>query len=72
MGRHFHLRTNKGVIDVEVFAICQALRIFDARLEAGQRYTVFSDSRRAIRWLWQAPWGRGGRRGGRAPCGEEQ
>ena len=48
-GRCFHLGNNKEVFDAEVFAICQALRIFRARQESGRIYTIFSDSQSAIR-----------------------
>ena len=49
VGRRFHLGNNKEVFDAKVFAIYQALRIFDARQETGQTHTVFSDSQPAIR-----------------------
>lgn len=40
---------NKEPFDVEVFAIHQALKIFEARQESSHKYTVFSDSRPVIR-----------------------
>ena len=49
-GKRFRLGNNKEVFDVEVFAIYQALRIFEARQDTGQKYTVFSDSQSSIRW----------------------
>ena len=48
-GRRFHLGDNKEVFDAEVFAIYQALRIFEARQQSGEEYTVFSDRQPAIR-----------------------
>ena len=49
-GRRFHLGDNKEVFDAEVFAIYQALRIFEARQQSGEEYTVF-DCQPAI---WRA------------------
>ena len=49
MGRRFHLGTNKEVFDAEVYAIYQALKIFEERQQAGRKYTVFSDCQPAIR-----------------------
>ena len=43
-GRRFHLGTNK-----EVYAIYQALRIFEERHQSGRKYMVFSDCQPAIR-----------------------
>ena len=48
-GRRFHLGDNKEVFDAEVFAIYQALRIFEARQQSGEEYIVFSDRQPAIR-----------------------
>ena len=47
--RHFHLGDNKEAFDTEVFAIYQALKIFEARQQSGRKYTIFSDSQPAIR-----------------------
>ena len=49
-GRRFHLGDNKEVFDAEIFAIYQALRIFEARQQSGEEYTVF-DCQPAI---WRA------------------
>ena len=46
-GRRFHLG-NKRVFDAEVYAIYQALRLFDARNKSDAAYTVFSDSTAAL------------------------
>ena len=48
-GRRFHLGTNKEVFDAEVYAIYQALSIFEERDQSGRKYTVFSDCQPAIR-----------------------
>ena len=48
-GRRFHLGTNKKVFDAEAFAIYQTLKIFEARGQPGERYTIFSDCQPAIR-----------------------
>ena len=40
--------TNKEVFDAEVFAILRAVRFLNERNEAGQDYTVFSDSQAAV------------------------
>ena len=48
-GRRFHLGTNKEVFDAEVYAIYQALRIFEERGQSGEKYTVFPDCQSAIR-----------------------
>ena len=48
-GRRFHLGTNKEVFDAEVYAIYQALRVFEERGQTGRKYTVFSDCQPAIR-----------------------
>ena len=48
-GRLFHLGNNKEVFDAEIFAIYQALKVFEAREQAGRKYAVFSDSQAAIR-----------------------
>lgn len=42
-------QASAGVFDAELFALLQALRLFDGRGEAGRRYTMFSDSEAAIR-----------------------
>ena len=42
-GKRFHLGTNKEVFDAEVYAIYQALRIFEERQQSGWKYTVLSD-----------------------------
>ena len=47
-GRRSHLGTNKETFDAEVFAIYQALRMFEERSEAGPLLTIFSDSQAAI------------------------
>ena len=47
-GCRFHLGTNKEIVNAEVFAIYQALRVVDQRQESGHRYTVFADSTAAI------------------------
>ena len=36
-----HLGDNKEVFGAEVFAIYQALRIFEARQQSGEKYTIF-------------------------------
>ena len=46
--RHFHLG-DKEVFDSEVFAIYQALSIFEAKQRSGRKFTIFSDSQLAIR-----------------------
>ena len=38
-----------GVFDAGVCAICRALRIFEARQQTGEKYTIFSDPQPAIR-----------------------
>ena len=43
IGRRFHLGTNKEIFDAEVYAIYQALRVFEERGQAGRKYTIFSD-----------------------------
>ena len=48
-GRHFHLGTNKEVFGAEVYAIYQALRIFEERHQSGRKYTIFSDFQPTIR-----------------------
>ena len=48
-GRRFHLGTNKEVFDAEVYAIYQALRVFEERGQTGRKYTIFSDCQPAIR-----------------------
>ena len=48
-GRRFHLGTNKEVFDAEVYAIYQALRIFEERQQSGRKYTILSDCQPAIR-----------------------
>ena len=48
-GRRFHLGTNKEVFDAEVYAIYQALRIFEERHQSGRKYTISSDCQPAIR-----------------------
>ena len=48
-GRRFHLGTNKEVFDAEVYAIYQALRVFEERGQAGRKYTAFSGCQPAIR-----------------------
>ena len=47
-GRRFHLEDNKEVFDAEVFAIYQALRVFESRGRSGRRFAVFSDYHPAI------------------------
>ena len=47
-GRRFHLGDNKEVFDAEVFAIYQALRVFESRNRSGRRFAVFSDCQPAI------------------------
>ena len=47
-GRGFFLGDSKVVFDAEVFAILQALRVFDKRRQSGKEYTVFSDCQPAI------------------------
>ena len=47
-GRRFYLGDNKEVFDAEVFAILQALRVFDERGQSGKEYTIFSDCQPAI------------------------
>ena len=47
-GEGVFLGTNKEVFDAEVYAIREAIRLLDERGEAGQSYTVFSDSQAAI------------------------
>lgn len=49
MGRPLYLDNNKGVFGAEAFAIYQAVGLFDARLKANQKYSVFLDSQSAIR-----------------------
>ena len=49
MGRCFHLGTNKVVFDAEVYAIYQALKIFEERHQSGKQYTVFSDCQPTIK-----------------------
>ena len=44
----FHLGDNKEVFDAEVFAIYQALRVFESRGRFGRRFAVFSDCQPAI------------------------
>ena len=46
-GRRFFLSNNK-VFDAELFAICRAVRVLEARGQEGRRY-IFSDSQAAIR-----------------------
>ena len=48
-GRRFHLGTNKEVFDAEVYAIYQALSIFEERGQSGRKHTVLSDCQPAIR-----------------------
>ena len=48
-GRLFHLGNNKEVFDAEIFAIYQALKVFETREQTGRKYAVFSDSQAAIR-----------------------
>ena len=48
-GKRFHLGTNKEVFDAEVYAIYQALRIFEERGQSGKKYMIFSDCQPAIR-----------------------
>ena len=48
-GRRFHLGDNKEVFDAEVFAIYQALKIFEEIRQSGEKYTMFSDCQQAIR-----------------------
>ena len=40
---------NKEVFDAKVYAIYQALRIFEERGQSGKKYTIFSDCQPAIR-----------------------
>ena len=47
-GRRFYLGDNKEVFDTEVFAILQALRVFNERGQSGKEYTIFSDCQPAI------------------------
>ena len=47
-GRCFHLGDNKEVFDAEVFAICQALKVFESRGRSGRRFAVFSDCQPVI------------------------
>ena len=47
-GRRYHLGSNKGVFDAEVFAVYRALSVIDQRQEQGRRYTIFVDSTSAI------------------------
>ena len=47
-GSCFHLGTNKGVFDAEVFAVYQALRTIERRGERGRQYAIFVDSTSAI------------------------
>ena len=48
MGRQFYLGDNKEVFDAEVYAIYQALKVFEERRQAGKKYTIFSDCQPAI------------------------
>ena len=41
--RRYHLGNNKEVFGAEVYAIYQALCLFDARSESNNAYPVFSD-----------------------------
>ena len=47
-GCRCHLGDNKEVFDAEIFALYQALKMFEARNEEGASYTVFSDSTAAF------------------------
>ena len=47
-GCRFHLGNNKEVFDAEVFAIYQALCVFEQRQESSHGYTIFADSTSAI------------------------
>ena len=47
-GEGIFLGTNKEVFDAEVYAIHRAVELLNERGEAGQSYTVFSDSQAAI------------------------
>ena len=48
-GKRFHLGTNKEAFDAEVYAIYQALRVFEKRGQSGKKYMIFSDCQPAIR-----------------------
>ena len=48
-GRPLYLDNNKEVFGAEALAIYQAVGLFDARLKANQKYSVFLDSQSAIR-----------------------
>lgn len=48
-GRRFHLGKNKNVFDVELHALYQALKTFEARDQTDGHYTIFSGSAAAIR-----------------------
>ena len=47
-GRQCHLGRNKDVYDAELYALRQAMQLFDKRGEREQRYTIFADSASAI------------------------
>ena len=47
-GKRFFLGDNKEVFDAGVFAILQALKVFDERRQSGREYTIFSNYQPAI------------------------
>ena len=47
-GKRFFLGDNKEVFDTEVFAILQALKVFDERRQSGRECMIFSDCQPAI------------------------
>ena len=47
-GHRFYLGNSKEVFDAEVFAIYQALRVFEPRQESGRPLTIFANSQAAV------------------------